>query len=92
MMLAGFIAVILIVTAALVVIASAGSAKAQSIADVAAGGLGVIGTLGGAFVGHRLGSAGRRETQKRLDELRRDMQRPPPPTPPGLVNPRSPDS
>jgi hypothetical protein len=84
MMLASFVAVMLIVTGALLVIGLSGSEKAQSIADVAAGGLGVIGTLGGAFVGHRLGSAGRREAEQRLDAMRRDGEqcaRPPAPPP-----------
>ncbi len=69
LLLWGFLTVVVITAAALAVIALGGSDKAQSMADVASQALGVIGTLGGAFVGHRLGSAGRREAQARLDAL-----------------------
>jgi hypothetical protein len=73
-----FAVVLVIVAGGVFFIWASAAGKAGSIADVVGAGMGVIGTLGGAIVGHRLGSAKRREDQTqhdnvitgRLDEIR----------------------
>jgi hypothetical protein len=65
-----FAVVLVVVAGAVFFIWASATGKAGSIADVVGAGVGVIGTLGGAVVGHRLGSASRREDQTQHDDIR----------------------
>ena len=63
----GFIGVAVIVVAglaAITLIEHWNAASAPDVADMVGSGLSVIGTLGGAVVGHRLGSSGRRKAEE----------------------------